>query len=252
MLDIRLVSPIVTRGFRSNDAVERFEGEGFVLSHWQADAGPGSIESAADDALAAPAVMQGVIKAAADGCDGAVIDCMQDPGLFAARELVRIPVIGVAQATMLTAAGLGDRFSIVTVMGRQKPIFRELALRYGVLDRLASVRAIEIPVLELERDRQAAMRRTVAEAERAVIEDGADTLIFGCTGMWGYAKAVAAALSELGFSVPVIDPVPLAARMACLLVRSGLVHSTIRYPRPDRKAIDGLEQILPDLKAIYG
>ena len=46
--------------------------------------------------------------------DVAVIAAFGDPGLFAARELLPIPVLGLAEAAMLTACMLGRRFSIVS------------------------------------------------------------------------------------------------------------------------------------------
>src|ERR1700755_391446 len=48
------------------------------------------------------------------GVDAAIIAAFGDPGLFGARELFDIPVVGMAEAAMLTACLLGRRFSIVT------------------------------------------------------------------------------------------------------------------------------------------
>src|SRR6188474_1354166 len=49
-----------------------------------------------------------------DGCDAAVIAAFGDPGLSAARELMPIPVIGLAEAGLLTACMLGRRYAIVS------------------------------------------------------------------------------------------------------------------------------------------
>jgi allantoin racemase len=46
--------------------------------------------------------------------DAAIIAAFGDPGLFAARETFDIPVIGLAEAAMLTACMAGRRFAIVT------------------------------------------------------------------------------------------------------------------------------------------
>src|ERR1700733_6199394 len=46
----------------------------------------------------------------AEGCDAAVIAAFADPGLGGARELLAIPVVGMAEAAMLTACMLGRRF----------------------------------------------------------------------------------------------------------------------------------------------
>lgn len=49
-----------------------------------------------------------------EGIDGYVIACFGDPGLLAARELARSPVIGIAEAAMHTATFIATGFSIVT------------------------------------------------------------------------------------------------------------------------------------------
>jgi len=46
--------------------------------------------------------------------DGAILAAYGDPGLFGARELFDIPVVGVSEAAMLTACMVGQRFVIVT------------------------------------------------------------------------------------------------------------------------------------------
>jgi len=57
--------------------------------------------------------------------DAAVISAFADPGLGGARELFPIPVIGLAEAGMLTACMLGGRFAIVTFASALEPWYRE-------------------------------------------------------------------------------------------------------------------------------
>ena len=56
--------------------------------------------------------------------DAAIIAAFGDPGLFGARELFDIPVIGLAEAAMLTACMLGQRFAIVTFAQALGPWYR--------------------------------------------------------------------------------------------------------------------------------
>jgi hypothetical protein len=72
------------------------------------------------------------LTANADGCDGAVIAAFSDPGLAEARARLSMPVVGIAEAAMLTACMLGARFSILTIAPRLVPVFRELAEGYGL------------------------------------------------------------------------------------------------------------------------
>jgi allantoin racemase len=203
------------------------------------DRGPVSIESEYEDALAAPDIVAKAKAAEVNGFDAVIIDCMLDPGLGAAREQVSIPVVGPAQASMHLAAMLGASFSVITVLQRLVPPLHERARRYGVLDKLASVRAIEIPVLDLEGNPRAAVEPLVEQAVLAVEHDGAHGIVFGCTGMAGLARAVGEGLCQRKYRVPVIDPGIAALKVAETLVSLRLAHSKLTFPTPASKTVVG-------------
>src|SRR5262245_55108368 len=113
--------------------------------------GPVSIESHYDEALAVPGLLRAIAAGEQEGCDGYVVACFGDPGLKAARELARGPVIGIAEAAMHAASFLGASFSVVTTLARTKGQAWHLAESYGMKRFCANVRAVELPVLELER-----------------------------------------------------------------------------------------------------
>lgn len=240
---IRVVSPITTRGFRRAEDLEALCFEGVVVSGSQIDAGPGSIECEFETAICVPDTILKIVEAERDGVDAVVIDCMADPGLRAARETVRIPVVGPSQASMHVAAMLGHRFSVVTVMRRLRAQFENAAAIHGLSQRLASVRHVDIPVLELESDLGATVESLVEQARLAVELDGAEAVIFGCTGLMGCAGAVRAGLLAHGIDVPVVDPIPTAVNVAAALVRSNLTQSALTYPPPPVKAISGYDAL---------
>jgi len=93
--------------------------------------GPASIESHYDEALSVPGLLSEIGKGERDGVHGYVVACFGDPGLDAARELARGPVIGIAEAAMHTASMLGRGFSVVTTLDRTRGRAWELAHRYG-------------------------------------------------------------------------------------------------------------------------
>ncbi len=66
-----------------------------------------------------------MLAAADSSVDAAIIAAFGDPGLFGARELFDIPVVGLAEAAMLTACMLGRRFSIVTFARALAPWYQE-------------------------------------------------------------------------------------------------------------------------------
>jgi allantoin racemase len=165
---------------------------------------------------------------------------MGDPGLQAARELVSVPVLGPGQTSMHLASMLGHRFSILTVLDELVSVDEEKAATYGIAGRLASVRAVGIPVLDLEGNEDKLITALTEQGVRAVRDDGAHVLILGCTGMLGAAARLRAGLAASGVhGIPVIDPIPATLHTAAALAGSGLTHSKRTYPQPPPKARPG-------------
>lgn len=241
-LKLRVITPITTHGFASIDEFVPLLRPETELSHVEIDEGPASIESDFDEMLATPATVARIIEAERDGMDAVIINCMGDPGMKAGREAVRIPVIGPCEATMHVASMLGHTFSVITVMKSLRRQFENEALIYGVRGKLASVRAVEIPVLELEHDQNRLVKALADEAQLAVDEDGAHVMIFGCTGMAGAAKAVEEELAARGYpDVPVIDSMAWAVTMAEAMATMKLRHSKLSWPSPPEKRIVGYD-----------
>lgn len=240
-IDIHLLTPITTRGLRDTTPFQALLGDDIHLSHSLLDRGPPSIESEFDAAMAVPDIVAKAIAAERAGSAAIVIDCMSDPGLRAAREMVGIPVLGPAATAMHVAAMLGHRFSLLTVMDRGRPGKENMARLNGLEHRLAGVEAINIPVLSIEGALDEVTVALVAAARRTVERDRADTVILCCTGFSGLGVAVEAGLRDAGYKVPVIEPVPTALLMAAALVRAGLAHSKRAYPTPPLKPMIGYD-----------
>lgn len=198
--------------------------------------GPVSIESHYDEALAVPGLLQAVAEGEASGSDAFVVACFGDPGLDAAREVARGPVIGIAEAAYHAATLVGRGFSVVTTLGRTVGRARDLAAHYGFAQRCLGVRAVEIPVLALETD-AGARDRITQECRRALVEDGSDVVVLGCAGMADLCEHISA---EIG--APVVDGVAAATVLAESLVRLGLVTSTAtgEFAPPLPKTYTGL------------
>ncbi len=240
-MKIRVVVPSITEefealGLEQYSPAARSDTE---ISVALLDKGPASIESRYDVGVAVPAVVRRVVEAEKDGVDAVIIDCMLDAGLEASREMVSIPVIGPGETAMHVAAMLGHRFSVITMLDSAAPMFDRHAARTGVAERLASVRAVNIPVLELG-DTERVIKALTEQSAMAVRDDGAHLIVFGCTGMIGLAGDVKKGLEDLGIvDVPVLDPAILAVKVAEALVDMGLSHSKRTYPLPPEKEIVG-------------
>ncbi|HET9977794.1 MAG TPA: aspartate/glutamate racemase family protein [Burkholderiaceae bacterium] len=173
--------------------------------------GPMSIESAFDEALALPGLLQALRAGQGQGVQGHVIACFGDPGLDAAREVADAPVIGIAEAAMQVAALLAPRFAIVTTLERTVGTAERLVTRYGHERRCTAVRATGLPVLALERAAEdpTLYAQVEAECRRALDADRAEAIVLGCAGMAPLAARLAQALQ-----VPVIDGVVAAVKLA--------------------------------------
>ena len=191
--------------------------------------GPRSIEGHYEDELAAVATLE-VIQERASAFDGVVIACYGDPGLHAAREVSPVPVVGIAEASMLMACTVAHSFSIVTVLPRVKPMFESMVRLHGLEHRCASIRTTPLSVLDCERDPAAAGREIVKASQLAIDEDGAEAICLGCAGMGPLDKAVEA---ELG--IPVLDGVACGVKLIESLVDYGLSTSRVaafKHPEP--------------------
>ncbi|MFQ5744741.1 MAG: aspartate/glutamate racemase family protein [Acidobacteriota bacterium] len=192
--------------------------------------GPASVESAAEEQVASSALIAGLPRLEAEGFDAAIIGCFGDPGLAAGRELVKIPLVGPAQASIHLAAQLGDRFGILTVLEEVVPSLRRLMRAYGMEGLMADLRAVQVPVLEL-RGRRDEVLDLLSEAGRAALAAGADALVLGCMtmGFLGLAEELQERLAA-----PVVNPV-LAALWTAETMVAGRLHPSRRaYPRPPK------------------
>jgi allantoin racemase len=238
-MHIRIINPVITTSWEENTrrTYTNAARPGTHVSVVSLDWGTASIECHRDDALAVPDILTKVLQAEREGVDAVIIDCMDDPGLYAARELVSIPVVGPAEASMHLAAMLGHRFSVLTTLERDISMVEDLVARYDLSTKLASVHALNIPVLSLSDDGEATLRILIEVSEQAVREDDAHIIIPGCTGLAGLASQIQAGLAERECEVPVLDPPSVAMKLAESLVDLGQAHSKRTYPQPPAKEI---------------
>lgn len=77
-----------------------------VIRTVQPESGPLTIESYYDEYLAIPGILAQIIRHAAES-DAFILACWGNPGIEAARELTRKPVVGIAEASLYVANTLG-------------------------------------------------------------------------------------------------------------------------------------------------
>lgn len=186
------------------------------------------IDSVVDVTLVGPEIIKRAIQAEREGYDAVVLYCLSDPAIVACREAVRIPVIGGGQASVLVAASLGYRFSIITTSTRRIPEKIESTRAMGVdPTRLASVRSVEMPLGDIHKNSRKTIEHLAEASRKCVHDDGAQVVILGCLSYAG----MAAEISNM-VGVPVVDPAFAVINMAELLHAQRLTHSKVAYPYP--------------------
>ncbi|MGI9501392.1 MAG: aspartate/glutamate racemase family protein [Geminicoccaceae bacterium] len=199
------------------------------------DKGPVSIEGHYDEAYCVPGVVERVIAGSAEGYDGFVLACFDDPGLHSCRTAVAEPVVGICEAAMHAATMIAGSFSVVCTLARSIPVIEELGHRYGMERRLKRVWPADIPVLALEEQSSDAAEKVRQAVLHAIEKDRSEAVILGCAGM---ADLTAWLTRETG--VPVLDGVACAVKMVEGLVGLGLGTSKVGgYAWPRAKPYTG-------------
>ena len=217
-------------------------GPELVFDYRCVKAGPVNYSSHHDFVLADASIFEAGCRAQDEGYAAVCIDTMSDSGVAALRSVLDIPVFGPGKVSMLTALMLGDRFSILTMASRWKPLYKKALDELGLHHKCASVRAIEVPPDNqglLSGKEEAVFPLLEAAARLAIEVDGAEVLILGSTTMHQ-----AHAYLEARLPVPVINPGPLSYKMAEAALGLGLRQSRQAYPKPLHPRLDMLEAMM--------
>ncbi|MSO75303.1 MAG: hypothetical protein EXQ87_00105 [Alphaproteobacteria bacterium] len=148
------------------------------------------------------------------GIDATVIAAFGDPGLIAARGRFKRPVVGMAEAAMLTACMLGKRFSIISFTPAYVAMFGDLVALYRLDGRFAGVRVPDVGFSSVVNVQDELEDVLVALALKAVQDDGADVIIPGGAPLAGLSTRIAGRVP-----VPIVDPISAAVCQAETLVR---------------------------------
>jgi allantoin racemase len=145
--------------------------------------------------------------------DGAILAAFGDPGLFGARELFDIPIVGVSEAAMLTACMLGRRFVIVTFAKALSNWYHDCVEMHGLESRCAGIFALDKAFSSIDEVHSENLDPLVDLANRVVEEMGADVMIFAGAPLSGLSSKVRDRIP-----VPIVDPIAAAVKQAEALI----------------------------------
>lgn len=172
-----------------------------------------------------------------------------DPGFTEACEIgqrFNIPVTACANAQMHVASMLGRRFSVIDVSEPHSVCYRSVIWNYGFADRCASLRNLNSPLprgdhpgiaISQERSkvagggRSALLDAALDEAEAAIEDDGAETIIIGCSALYWLQPHLREGLLARGWDIPVLEGYSCAIEQAKLKLRLGLTVSGVAFPK---------------------
>lgn len=177
------------------------------------------------------------------GADAVIIAAFGDPGLVAARELFDLPIVGMAEAAVLTAAMLGERFSIVTFTRHMRRWYTDSVRQTGLEARFTGVRCPVDPPASVDNVAQALKGDLLALVHAATSQDGADVVILGGAPLAGLARELAPEAPGI-----LIDPIAAATAQAMSLARLAPSYRH-RIGRPAAKPSEGLGSALADIIA---
>ncbi len=202
--------------------------------------GPESIESYYDEYIAVPGILKEIKKGEKNNYDAYIIACFGDPGLYAAREITKKPVIGIAEAAILTSKMIAPNFSVISVLDRTHHITLDLLKKYSVESWCKSIRTTGLSVLEFENNPKKGLEALKQASLKAIEEDKAECILLGCAGFVSFIKKL-----QKELNIPVLDGVRPAIKLAESLINLNLNTSKeLTWGKPEMKNIIGVSDLL--------
>jgi allantoin racemase len=146
---------------------------------------------------------------------------------------------------MYLATMLGHKFSVIDIAGVHNVYYRDLIYSHQLQNRCASIRNIGMrlprpgaedgPQLKEERRKALAGQPSIAvdnaieQAELALMEDGAEVITMGCSGVFWLQPFIQTGLADRGWEVPVLEGYSSSILLAKLMVDLGVNASGITY-----------------------
>lgn len=168
-------------------------------------------------------IVEALVQAEKEGFDAATVACFFDPGIDEARSVLRIPIMGIGEASFILARMLssGRGIAVITMSDRAITKINDLIDRYkfrSFVIQKDPVRAVPHDLYikastsySLNDIRK--LKEAYVKLAKECVDDGAEVIITGCGGM-GPMLAVEG-LREVE-DAPVIEPISAA----CILLQT--------------------------------
>lgn len=166
-------------------------------------------------------VICNAVQAEREGYDAFVVGHFQDAGLYEARSVVDIPVVGLGESSMLYSCQLGQQIGIVTINPRYISWFHHQIGKYGLRERVTGVHAMTFQPGQIlsafgSDDRLAEVAGLFQQQAEPLVAQGVDVLIPG----GGIPMLLFSQIQQHTVEgAPVINGIPIVVKMAEMAVK---------------------------------
>ena len=113
------------------------------------------------------------------GYDAVIVGAFCHAFVPATKELMPVPVIGIAEAAMRAAQILGRRIAIIGLGTPDRGANEDIVADLGMREQIASIRRLPLSGTQLTEDQTAADEMVIQQGMQAVEENHADVLVLG-------------------------------------------------------------------------
>jgi hypothetical protein len=138
------------------------------------------VSTEAENEIAGHAVLDALAVHVADH-DAAILAISFDTALLGAQQIVAIPVIGMTEASLLTACLLGRRFGLISFGQSSRSMYLDLVQRAGLWRRMTGLETIDLSNSSAYLH-EGGQDAAVIDASARLIAAGADTIVVAGAG----------------------------------------------------------------------
>ncbi|MCC8374574.1 hypothetical protein CKY10_21205 [Photorhabdus sp. HUG-39] len=232
---IKVIIPLLTSKYNSavQEELYPYIAPDVSITIINLESGSPSIESRYDEMYSTPEIVSKIVESEEEGYDGVFVSCVSDPAISVAREMVDIPIVGGVEPAALSAGMISKHWGIITISQSCARLVRDLATLAGIHQQLACIRSIDQPINELHKTPGQLEDVLLTQVKKMIKEEQVTAIVLGCTGMMGMAKYLSKEMKAVGMPIQIIDPTAVALGYLQMMIRAGLTHSRLEYPKLD-------------------
>lgn len=224
MKNLQIISAVIHDEYNSEELIRYlrpFVADETALEVSSIEYGFPSIQSDLHSMVNGVEILRWIEKSKDHSVDGIVVNCFDDPAVYPLRELLRIPIVGGYQPSILTAMALSDRVGIITTDKAGILSEERKARLHGYDKRIFKIADINMDVLDLMIDADKLIERLVNICISMYLDDQIGAAVLGCTGMYKIAQDLRVELKKNSCPIQVVEPLQCAVGFVEFIARQG-------------------------------